>query len=183
MGDGTNRRVTLFDRQGAVLRTIRAPEHVFEPDAEWIIRIMGTTYLGNGRLRGDRLAVAVRRDMPDTAITIPRLIFDTTGAIIDTAGMRRISMAGARNPVTVSGRELFLPRIAVDTLDVEADGGSLVISRTVATSDGEGTFGVVRLAAGDTIFAREYRYRPEPTPSWVVDSMASRFARTPSRAT
>ena len=177
VGDASNRRVTLFDREGNVLATFRAPEHPFEPQPQWVIRIMGTTYLGGGRLRGDRLAIMVQQRMPDTTISVPRFVFDTNGAIVDTLGVRRMSMSAVSSTVTVAGRELFVPRIRDDTLHVDADGESVLVARAVATDEREGTFSVVRWNADDTIFARRYRYRPEPAEPWVLDSIASRFAR------
>ena len=176
VGDSRNRRVTLFDRQGTVLATLRAPEHVLEPEPMWHVRILGTTWLGAGRLRGDRVSVMLRDEMPP-GVLVPRLLFDTSGTIVDTLGTRFLSLRTARRPVTVNGRELFLPRIADDTLHVEADRGSFVISRSIASGDGRSTFGVSHLDDdGDTIFTRSYHYRPEPTPPWLIDSMALSFS-------
>lgn len=177
VGDLGNHRVTLFSREGRVIATLPAPEHVFLPQPGWQFRIMGTTYRGGGRLGGNVWLYGMRSGMEGQKVAVPRLVFDSTGAIVDTVGFQHMTMGSAANRVKVGARELFLPRIPVDTLHVLAENGRYVITRPVAATDDEADFLVTHLGPReDTVFIRRYRYRPVPFEDWYLDSMATRFA-------
>ena len=69
-----------------------------------------------------------------------------------------------------------MPRVSDDTLSVDAEEGSFLVSRTMAATDAVSSFDVVRVGArADTIFSRTYRYRPAAFESWYLDTMAARF--------
>lgn len=117
-------------------------------------------------------------DGPQSMQLVPRLVFDTAGQIVDTAGFRRFPAPGAFQSTRMDGDEVTLPRVYDDTSWIEASEGSYVVTRTIAQDADEGTFTVIRLGVlDDAAFVRGFRYRPQPFAGWYIDSMASAFAR------
>jgi hypothetical protein len=190
---GTN-RITLFDREGTVLSARRYESVLVAlPDGHghvlpWAMRPDGrfTSYLGRRTWYGSGESGA--GVSPDDNIPWPFLLFDATGAVIDTVGWAGRTPPGLWHPgedeweptiLQIGGRPWWVPEPPRELPEWATlpDGYVLVEAQATVTED-DGTFTVTRFGlAGDTVYSRTFHFRPIRYTSADLDSIAARAAR------
>jgi hypothetical protein len=192
--DNTNRRITLFRRDGTVLSTapaagvrVAVPQMYgtllplrMRPDGKFI------SHFGSiGGVR-DEPAPDVQ---PDDSIPVPFVLFDATGAVTDTVGWAPSPPPRMWRPpgqydteytyVTVAGRRMTAPRPPTTMPWWETvEDGYISVETPVAASPEEGIIMVTRFGlAGDTLYDRRLRYVPEPYTDAALDAIADRAGR------
>lgn len=168
--DALSRRLTLFDLDGRLLATVPAGGVLVRGNT---VRVVPSEPLGNGRY-ASRLSVPSPGTSPQDSLRVPALIFDSTGAVIDTAGTHffpatPVIQAIVRNtgtllPTPLYDHPLIIP-VGRDTITVDRSG-----PRT-----GDPTFfTVTRASGGDTIRHISLRYRPRAV---VTDTIVALTVR------
>jgi hypothetical protein len=174
--DSASGRITLFNRQGEVIETGRT-------NGAGVAVRTGTGYVTPTSMRDDGLLVgwftrlAYRRDddagLPPDSAPIPRVLFDASGAVVDTLGPlpsappRMVPPEnhdrGLWQRITVGGQSYTVPDPPTDLPDwLALDDGHVVVDVPYATTAEQGTFSVTRIAAaGDTVYHRVLTYRPQ----------------------
>ena len=192
--DNALNRIALFDRQGTLLSTgnieqvrIPLPEsygylrpRVLRPDGRFM-SFMGQV---GSSIHDDPTGVE-----PTDRIPVPLVLFDPSGAVVDTAGWAprpppRMWRPPAEDDIqyqtlTVGGRRFMVPSppTVLPAWIAVPDGYVSVETPLPQTAD-EGVVRVSRIAAsGDTVYHRELRYTPQPYSDADLDSIASRAAR------
>jgi len=121
------------------------------------------------------------RDPGDT-ISVPRMILDRLGRVVDTVGWEVRVSEDVVDPrrVKVEGVEFFVPEPPSDAaLSVQTGGGRWLVDRRVSES-ARGRFEVLRLdLEGDTVARSNFRYRPKQYSSKELERIASIHAATP----
>ena len=192
--DGRISRITLFDRQGHVLSTGRTDgvrvhlprsigsvlPHAMRPDGTF------TSFFSRISSASGAPESGVE---PTDSIPFPMVLFDASGAVIDTIGWagrpppriwRPPSERGARPEiVTIDGQRLWVPSPPpnlpwwLPVMD-----GYVVVEAPPPESEAESEFTVIRMGLrGDTIYSRDIRYEPVPYTAEDLDSIAARGAR------
>lgn len=186
--DAGLRRLTLFSRDGAVLETKPMPE-VTVP-----LHGIQTGHVRPAVMREDRLFSSnmttfsgrrdVTTDVQDSdTVMIPRVLFSLSGEIVDTVGF---DARPAPEPFTMewiafAGQRYTKPRPPSSTpIAVTTGDGRIIVERDVATTSDAAFFKVIRLGfAKDTIYSRQFRYRPVRYSETFLDTIAWRSVRTP----
>jgi hypothetical protein len=150
---------------------------------------------GDGRFSSFFGRVASSRDDPPTGvgendpIPVPRVLFDATGAVIDTIGWdpspppRMVPPPGYGRDrfqsIAVGSRRLMIPEPPTDlALWVYVEDGLIIVDSPTPLSPEDAAFTVTRIGLdGDTIYSRRYEYRPVAYTSEDLDSIAARGAR------
>jgi hypothetical protein len=189
-------RLALFDRAGNVLVTGRTtglrvalPEsfgyvlpYMMQPDGRF------SSFFGRVAYSRDDGPTGVDENDP---LLIPRVLFDPTGAIVDTVGWdpspppRMVAppdydQSNRFQSVRVGSRPVYIPD---PPPDLEwwynlADGRIVIDSPTPASGDAEALFTVTRLDLdGDTVFSRRYTQGLIAYTSGDLDSLAAVSAR------
>ncbi len=183
----SSRRVSLFLRDGTVLST--APIHsVSVPLQTNIGIVMPVAMRSDGLFTSDLAVYTYSRDMKldvgeNDTVQIPRILFDATGAVVDTVGWMphppRHSTMGERLEMG-SNRYYVPPAPSDDPLLIALPDGMIRIERPAAASADPATLTITRFdLAGDTVYRREWRYLPRPFDDAALDTVAWRAARTP----
>ena len=187
-------RITLFDREGTVLSARRYESVLVAlPDGHghilpWAMRPDGrfTSYLGRRTWYGsDESGAGVS---PDDDIRWPFVLFDATGAVIDTIGWAGRTPPGMWHPgeaewqptiLQIGGRQWWVPEPPRDVPEWGTLQDGYVLAEAHAPeTDEDATFTVTRFGlAGDTVYSRTFHYRPIRYSSADLDSIAARAAR------
>ena len=187
IGQMMDRRITLFDREGRVLSTGR-PEGV-----EVVVQgertrglVLPSSMREDGLFTSDLAAFVRSRDpngsglAEDDTARIPLVLFDATGAVVDTLGFEPLP---PRTPemeyVHVGSNRYPKPRPpSAEPIFTTLQDGWLCIDRPLATGPDEGSFRVTRFGVrGDTLFSTRFTYRPTGYDDALLDSIAARGAR------
>jgi hypothetical protein len=167
------RRMTVFAPTGSVVATIALPQTSVTVDNGARVVVQART------LREDWRLVGALRSPPPRQFdyTWPRLVWDTTGALVDTLGFALVSASRDRPMVEVAGNAVAIVGITNEPLNVLAAGGSFQVLRPRPAVRGRGLFHVVAVGAdGDTAFTRSYRYEPREVSAEYRRQMAARIA-------
>jgi hypothetical protein len=183
---GGNGRLTLFDRDGNLGRTIQVPAVDVPTEVETVrLRIQPFRMRSDGRFEGTvvtmSMASAAGADRPDS-IMAPRILFDREGRPVDTLGWYAMSMGRTARVGTTSVS--VSPMLPDADLSSEAEGDSIVVHRPAATAAGHAVFTVTRVReGGDTIYHRALRYAPiAVTPAYrdsVIESRLDTYRNRP----
>ncbi len=175
-------RITLFDLDGRVLSTgrfspVRVPISGGEGDGE----IMPVLMRPGGQFLGAVERWTVHRGPKVSGVdSVPRLLFDASGALVDTVGryVPRWRLFGAQR-VTVGGHAYAVPRPPDDKpFTLLLPDGQIVVHRQRAADEGTATFTVTRETFKDSvIYRRTFAYRPVRYGPELLDSIAMRNAR------
>jgi len=192
--DYAGERITIFDRDGTVLSTGRADSRgiplwnrCFGYVMPWTMRPDGlfTSLFGRVACNPNTPAPEVG---PADSVPVPRLLFDATGAIVDTIGddggppprMARppepSSEQGFR-VIEVGGRPYVVPQRPTDLPRwIRLHDGRIVLTVPLPTSR-NAAFTVTRIGLyADTVYSRRFRYEPgRYTPS-ELDALAAEAA-------
>ena len=115
---------------------------------------------------------------------VPRVLFDATGAVVDTIGWdaspdpRMVAPPGASRErfqfIQVGARRLLVPDPPTDApVWIPVPDGTIMIDAPVATDPARGTFSITRVGIGrDTLYRREYVYRPVAYTAEELDAIA-----------
>jgi len=187
--DSRARRTTLFDREGTLLTTIVATGVAFPTPPEYGVSItIRPTGMREDGLFSSTYGMSLRappsRAGADT-LRIPRLVFDATGAVVDTLGFleRPLPTLGSSSPIErikIGEREYPSPRPpSAEPLRSTLDDGQLIVDRALATSGDAGVFTVTRIGPwGDTLFQRHFRYRPRSYDEAIRDTLIAGMVGT-----
>lgn len=187
-------RITLFDREGELLSARRVDDVVVKLPAAY-------AYLGprtirpDGNFVGHIVGVASNRNSPDTGveptdrIPVPFVLFDATGAALDTIGWAPRPPPRMWHPpqpgeepikfIEVGGQRRVVPSAHL-TLPwwLPLPDGYILVDAPQARSPEDGTFTVMRFGLqGDTVYARTVHYHPIRYTSADLDSIAAWGAR------
>jgi hypothetical protein len=194
--DNGLRRITLFDREGAVLETALAQE-VQVPLPGGYGWVMPWALNTDGSFSSDMMRLSYYRrdeDHPQVehspSIPVPRVRFALDGTVLDTVGWDPSPNPRMYSPPTPE-REARYQRIEIGGRNFSVPdpppalphwytlhNGRLILEMDVATAPGQGTFILTRFDLdGDTTFRREYHYTPTPWSGEALDSIAARAAR------
>jgi hypothetical protein len=122
---------------------------------------------------------------------VPRVLFDATGAVVDTIGWdpspnpRMVPPAGFSSnrfqSITVGSRRLRVPDPPPELpIWVVLNDGRIIVETPLATDAATGRVLISRLdLEGDTVYHREYCYRPASWTAEGLDSLAARASRGP----
>ncbi len=178
--DSRARRLTLFDRNGAV-RSARSVDRIEVPlhFPEQTTSISPEAMDRDGLFVGDRGGTFSMRDnsgvTPKDTVMIPRIRFDSEGRVVDTVGSypepRRVSDFEV---LDVGSSSFLIPQPLPSTrLIIPTVEGVVYLDRQLP-EDG----GVVRILrvghAGDTIHDRSFTYTPKPYPPAVIEEAIDR---------
>lgn len=186
-------RITLFNRDGTLL-SARRSESVVVPLPRsygyvlpWMMRPDGKFTSRMARIAG--LTAPPSGVQPTDSIPVPFVLFDATGAVVDTIGWAPRPPPQVWSPasndddryrtIEVAGRRQIVPSPPPTRPWQESlqDGYVLVDAPTAEASD-DGTFTVARFGlTGDTVYTRTLHYRPARYSSADLDSIAARAAR------
>jgi hypothetical protein len=191
--DSSAGRITLFDRAGNVLSTGRT-DGLMIPIWGSYGWVLPRAMRPDGLFTGELSRVGASRGLPpspvqDTdTVPVPRVLFDATGAVVDTIGWDGAPPPRMARPpsqeidyrrVEVGGRRLMVPTPPPPLPLWEAlHDGRLVLEQAVAPGELEGGFTITRLdLERDTVFRRTYHYTPLAYSQAELDSIAYRTAR------
>jgi hypothetical protein len=184
-----SRRLHLFNRAGAILSTT-----LFQPvqvglHNDLMGDVMPNRMREDGRFVGDLMMFRASRDMPasgvgpNDTVRVPRVLFDATGAVLDTVGwdLRAPPPDGSFDLFQVGSQRYRTPSPPSDQrVSIPLADGRIFVDPAHATSADVAIFSVTRVAlTGDTVYRREYHYEPVRYPAAVLDTFAWRSARTP----
>jgi|GEM_PF-697689 len=190
-GAGLVTRITLFNREGEVLSTGRA-EGLEIPFSDRTGILIPRHMRSDGHLVTSFYAHRFDREGRDEALdtaAVPRVLFDATGAVVDTIGWdphpspNRVPPPGRRGPelrrIQIRGREVLVPPAPFDWPEwFPLADGQVVLDTPYADTAQPSTFTVTRIGlSGDTVYHRTFNYRPAAYTSADLDSIASRNAR------
>lgn len=174
--DAQNARITLFTLDGTLLATVPTRPVAVEVNAPgYRVQISASALRPDGRFSGTALVIplAVVEQTPQPSapqsIAIPELVFDATGAVVDTLGYIRRSTS-SQAMVTVGSSTFGVPArpIPDDSVRILDSEDTLVVERPAATTGDENVFTVTRIASrGDTVFHLRLRYQPRPVDAAV----------------
>lgn len=179
--DAGTYRFNFFSPAGELYRSVRVPIELREGPGPSPPR--PRSLLSDGRLRG---APPARSRLVATGKLerVPLVKMDTAGRIADTLAVRplRNTQWMVRDPDRPNAWGSFRPQPFADADLVELSPYApevVRVERPAATSSAVSTFRVIRRTfAGDTLFARDYPYRPVPIASVHVDSLVLVRARS-----
>jgi len=187
------RRLTLFDRTGTVLSTAQVrgvPVPMPRPGMTGSITPRGMR--ADGLLTSDMTSFSFTASAPpgpsaeSDTVMVPRVLFDGTGAVVDTVGWFAYPPmpTGGSERVEIKGTRYAVPRATVDQeLRTMMDDGGYYIARPRPATAETTEFTVSRIAeSGDTLWRKAFRYTPARYTDAYLDSMAWRSARIPGAA-
>ena len=190
--DRESGRITLFDRTGRVLATGRTLGFQV-PVRTGYGFLTPHTMRPDGRLAGWFTRVNYARSGPPadslTSRPIPRVLFDASGAVVDTVGWlsapppRMVPPAGyhgARSRSIKVGSQSYSVPDPPPELPVwePLPDGHIIVGVPYARSAETGALTVTRISdAGDTVYRRTLRYRPQPYTEELLDAAAAQQPR------
>jgi hypothetical protein len=188
-------RLTLFTRDGQLL-SAATPDAVTLPLPAGLGHVNPRGMRPDGLFFSDLSSVSFSRDapaspvQPSDSIPVPRVLFDATGAVVDTIGWdaspppRLVPPPGyvsAPSEMIEMGSNRYrvpVPPSALPTWTALGD-GRIIFDQPLPT-EVDATFTVTRLdLARDTVYSRRIHYRPESYTSDKLDSIAASSARLP----
>jgi hypothetical protein len=188
-------RITLFRRDGTLLSASGRADLVRIPLPRGYGYVTPWMMRPDGRFTSDFTRVAFSRNDPPTgvqegdSIPVPRVVFDATGAVLDTIGWdaspppRMVAPPGAPTSrfemIEFGGRRLLVPD-APPPLGywIPLHDGRLMIDTPLSTDEVGGIITITRLTLErDTVFSRSYHYRPERWTEAELDAEAERASR------
>jgi len=187
-------RITLFDRDGNVL-SARRVESVVVPLPRSIGHVLPWTMRSDGKFTSHLARVSAYRADPVTgveptdSIPVPFVLFDHSGAVIDTIGWAGRPPPRMWSPpssedfrlefVQFGGRRLIVPRAPILTPWWEAlPDGYLLVEAPLAQTPDDGAFMATRFGLfADTVYHQKLYYHPVPYSSADLDTIAVRAAR------
>lgn len=192
--EGRRNRIALFDRQGTILATGAARAVLVDlPDSfghlrPWIMRGDGMfiSYMG---MIGSRRDAPPSEVEPTDSIPVPFVLFDPTGAVVDTIGWTDKPPPSMWRPpsewdmeirsIQVDGETQFVPTPPSRLPDWEPmTDGYLIVEAPEPTGPEDAVLTVTRMGLhGDTIFHSTHRYEPARYTDEVLDSIAAKGAR------
>lgn len=190
--DNGLRRLTLFDRAGAVLSTamIRGVPVVI-PNPGVTGRVTPRGMRPDGLFTSDMTSFSFTPGADGTGtwtdtVMVPRVLFDAAGNAVDTAGWFAYLPApsGGSQRVEIRGTRYAVPRPTNDQeLRVMMDDGGYCVARSRPSSPDPAAFTVTRIAeSGDTVFRKQFEYSPVRYTEAFLDTMAWRSAGIPGAA-
>ena len=187
---GVQVEVTLFDRRGTLLSTIRSDgvrvpgrgssSLLFTPQ---FMRSDGTYLSGNHTVVSSRNAPSTGISPADT-LRIPRILFASDGTPRDTlhrwADPPPEPARALRSVTSAAGNQHTAPRPPADRdFSVPISDGRFSIERRTPASATQATLRIVREnVTGAPVYARSYRYLPVRYTSQLLDSAAARSLRS-----
>jgi hypothetical protein len=181
-----NARITLYGRDGALIRTIpaRGLTVSFEDAPGFQVQLRPYRLRSDGRIDPNIVSMVfgdrVTQQGPDS-VRIPRVIFDPTGATADTVGYfwQATPSAVRAGGITIPSG----PALPSSDLRGTLESDTVVVRRPVAEDAAEGLITVIRIAeSGDTVHQRRLRYTPHVVePAYRDSVLESRLAGYASR--
>lgn len=191
-------RITLFDRAGSVLSTGRVEQARVPLPARGLpcsgyLRPMGMR--PDGRFPSEMTSIVCTRDDPETdveegdSVPVPRVLFDATGAVVDTVGWDPIPPPSMVTPPGVPQRERRRITVGDDRYIVPTPpralpewspllDGRIILDAPMPETEGRGSFAVTRRGLdGDTIYRRVFEYDAERYTDADLDAIADRAIR------
>jgi hypothetical protein len=187
-------RITLFDRDGALLSTGRV-ERVIVPLPDSYGQVLPWSMRPDGKFTSSMGRVGFSRDDPPSgvkatdSIPVPFVLFDATGAVTDTIGWAGRPPPRMWRPpseddveyqfVDIGGRRMSVPSppTMLPWWEPLAD-GYLLVEVPLAENPQDGVFTVTRVGlAGDTVYTRAIHYQPVRYSAADLDTVAARAAR------
>jgi hypothetical protein len=182
VGDDGLGRLTFFDLDGRLLRTMpwtpaqqRFDGGLYRIGVPSVLLHDGTGIIEVGML------MRMTRGAGPTALPppLPYVRTDSATSTVDSLALRDMGQR-ERTLVTAGGREISLFWSVDDSpaYAIAADGGGIVIVDRFRAPDANASeFTVRRIdAEGDTVFSRDYPYRPIPTSEAVTDRVVAELA-------
>lgn len=194
--DYVGERITLFDRDGTLLSTGRADAPPIPLWNRCYGYVMPSDMRPDGLFTSRFSRVACSRDepAPEKAATepvpVPRVLFDATGAVVDTVGWddrpppRMARPPGATNeappPLEIGGVAYLVPRPPPELpIWLHLPDGRIELSVPIPTS-ADASFTVTRIgASGDTTFVRRFLYEATRYTAEELDALAAEAAASP----
>ena len=175
-------RTTLFDRDGSLLSTGNWAGVLVLYGTSGSAGLVGPVLMrADGLFTSEIMSLSLRiGGTPPDSVRVPKLLFDATGAVVDTVGwdVRPPDGQSGSARVQVGSRRYSVPRPPSGNVPrLWFAAGQWVVDGTVAGADTTSSFRVWRLGlTEDTLLTREYRYLPTRYPETVLDSIALRSA-------
>lgn len=194
--DYTGDRITLFDRDGVLLSTGRADAPALPLWNRCYGYVMPSSMRPDGLFTSRLSRVACNRNdpAPEKAATdpvpVPRVLFDATGAVVDTVGWddrpppRMARPPGEEDegmsPLPIGGVPYLVPRPPSELpIWVHLPDGRFELSVPIPTS-AEASFTLTRIdASGDTTLVRRFLYEATGYASEELDALAAEAADRP----
>ncbi len=171
--DPGNSRFTLFTLSGDLLTTVPILEVELDQPVPGVV-VMGvpSRLRSDGRFEGRVNVRNLAGPAEGLSGSAPILLFDESGAVVDTAGEREWSVDPG---MTIGGQAVppLPPPFPESAIRLEVSEETTVrVHRRAATAASESTFSVVGLNPhGDTLFTSRFRYDPAPVPQSTSDTI------------
>ena len=193
--DGFARRITLFRRDGSLLSASGRTSEITIPLPSCYGYVTPWSMRPDGLFSSDFGRVACSRTDPETSvregdsIPVPRVVFDATGAIVDTIGWeaspppRMVPPPGASparfQSIEVAGRRLMVPDPPTTLAYwIPLDDGRLIVDTPLPVDAGSGSLTVTRLDLDrDTVYNHRFHYQPARYTDAELDAVAARASR------
>jgi hypothetical protein len=192
--DLTAGRITLFDTRGVVLSTGPTYGEAIPLSDGRRVWVTPARMRSDGRLISDVNRISYSREHdgsgldPSGPLRVPRLLFDASGGVVDTAGWepspppRMVPPPGHESSfrsITIGGRPFVVPSHGSSLpVWVALEDGRVILEQPAAAGADAGAVHVTRVdLAWDTVWHRVLRYRPTPYLPEELDSAAARTAR------
>lgn len=193
--DLTAQRITLFDRQGKLLSANRVAQVTVSLPPRGQGHILPRRMRPDGLFSSSLDLIAYSRGMPESSVPdsvpVPRVLFDGTGAVVDTVGWDNSPPPRMWRPpggpsyapqvIHIGGRPFMVPSPPVDLpFWLPLDDGEIRVRAPIPASSNQGTVIVTRVGLHrDTVYERHLSFKPVAYSSADLDSIASRYAHTP----
>jgi hypothetical protein len=184
VSDGELHRTTLFSLDGEVLATVTALLEV--PIGEEFGRPLTVSVFPNA-LRQDGLIEsvfvrAIRPNLPDSMVDVPRVLFDRNGQVVDTLEMVPTQVSRTARVLEFGNSRSYIypdpPAFDSGTYELQLDAGSFAVHWAVDGDPASGSLVAVRRRPdGDTVAATTLAYDPKPVTESYLDSLAAARAR------
>ena len=189
--DFGTRRMTLFGTDGTLVSAVRN-DGLSIPLPGCLGYVMPWSMRSDGLFTGEFMAIACGRETQSTgveegdSIPVPRVVFDASGAIVDTIGWdaspppRMVPPPEYDSPrfqfTTVGSRRLMVPDPPTELpIWIPRPDGRIVVEMPLAKDAAAGYVIITRFGLeGDTVFRREYRYDPVAWTDADLDALAAR---------
>ncbi len=172
-----NRRITLFNRDGDLIGTVRAPGIRLTPPHRPVTQFPWDLRPDRNWVSGTGLASV---PMAGISYTVAELLFDASGALADT--LRTLEIVYPPIAVTIDSVSILGEDLLQDDPIIRHDSGArtVIVRRTGATSDATSTFSVTSISvSGDTVFDTSFEYRPIAVSDTYIDRVVESFAVGP----
>jgi hypothetical protein len=183
VSDPSAERITLFSPVGDVLGTIRTRGVSLRIDHRAEVVEQGSYLLADGRI-GFTFTSARAGPGQMLGLRVPDLVSDRSGQALDTVGWEVLPSLGRRT-IKLAGRPVVVPGPSSDSpFLVHLSNGRVEVDRKAATDPDSAILIVTRTGpAGDTLYRREYRYRPAGFSPAFVETLVGEQAHWSARST